>query len=249
MHQAPFPAATESNRSGIRRVVIVKENPLLAQAIGDACATTLPDWAMRRHIRSVEALSALRRESADLLVCGMNLPDFDGLDLLEAARRERLAARFMVVSDRKDERTLHVLLQTRPVEVMVDVERIDGGELRRAILDATKAGRRVSPTLRTAWAAVRGETDGYSLRLTDAEQDVLSLLGAGDDDERIAVHRHTSGATVQTQRKRIMRKLNLHSRSELVVYAVRRGLARFTPRRVLRPGFEWKELAASASCA
>ena len=60
--------------------------------------------------------------------------------------------------------------------------------------------------------------------LTPREQEVLGVLAEGlsNDDiaERLAISRHT----VARHRENLMRKLNLHSRSELVKYAIRKGL-------------------------
>ncbi|MBI2906867.1 MAG: response regulator transcription factor [Chloroflexi bacterium] len=60
--------------------------------------------------------------------------------------------------------------------------------------------------------------------LTDREREVLKLIAEGRSNQDIADQLYLSHHTVQTHRARIMEKLNLHSRAELVKYALRKGL-------------------------
>ena len=60
--------------------------------------------------------------------------------------------------------------------------------------------------------------------LTDREQEVLSLLADGATNENIADTLVISPKTVERHRENIMNKLNLHSRAELVRYAIRKGI-------------------------
>lgn len=60
--------------------------------------------------------------------------------------------------------------------------------------------------------------------LTDREREVLTHLAEGASNDKIAAALVISPKTVERHRENIMRKLNLHSRSELVRYAIRKGI-------------------------
>jgi two-component system response regulator NreC len=60
--------------------------------------------------------------------------------------------------------------------------------------------------------------------LTDREREVLTLIAEGHTNQEIAGRLYISIKTVQTHRAHIMEKLNLHDRTELVRYAIRKGL-------------------------
>ena len=60
--------------------------------------------------------------------------------------------------------------------------------------------------------------------LTSRESEVLSLLAEGLNNEEIGETLQISKHTVARHRENLMRKLELHSRSELVKYAIRKGL-------------------------
>jgi len=60
--------------------------------------------------------------------------------------------------------------------------------------------------------------------LTSREQEVLSLLAQGLSNDEIGESLQISKHTVARHRENLMRKLELHSRSELVKYAIRKGI-------------------------
>ena len=72
-------------------------------------------------------------------------------------------------------------------------------------------------------ARLRGADDKYEL-LTAREREVLHLLAEGKSNKEIAGLLNLSLFTVETHRKNLQEKLNLHSLSELILYAVRKGL-------------------------
>ena len=60
--------------------------------------------------------------------------------------------------------------------------------------------------------------------LTDREREVLQLLAEGKSTKQIALKLHISVKTVETHRRQIMNKLDIHTVAELTKYAIRKGL-------------------------
>ncbi|HEY9152903.1 MAG TPA: response regulator transcription factor, partial [Anaerolineales bacterium] len=60
--------------------------------------------------------------------------------------------------------------------------------------------------------------------LTEREHEILTYLAEGQSNEEISKSLVISPKTVERHRDNIMHKLNLHSRSELVRYAIRKGI-------------------------
>ncbi len=69
----------------------------------------------------------------------------------------------------------------------------------------------------------RGLQDSYEL-LTAREREVLQLLAEGKSNKDIASLLNLSLYTVETHRRNLQEKLNLHSVAELILYAVRKGV-------------------------
>ncbi len=69
----------------------------------------------------------------------------------------------------------------------------------------------------------RGAEDSYDL-LTPREREILQLLAELKSNKEIAQRLNLSLYTVETHRKNLQEKLNLHSFAELILYAVRKGV-------------------------
>jgi two-component system response regulator NreC len=69
----------------------------------------------------------------------------------------------------------------------------------------------------------RGVEDPYDL-LTDREREILQLLAEGHTGKEIAADLSVSVYTIETHRRNILQKLNLHSVADLILYSVRKGL-------------------------
>jgi len=69
----------------------------------------------------------------------------------------------------------------------------------------------------------RGADDSYDL-LTPREREILQLIAELKTNKEIAQALHLSLYTVETHRRNLQEKLNLHSVAELILYAVRKGV-------------------------
>ena len=69
----------------------------------------------------------------------------------------------------------------------------------------------------------RGAEDSYDL-LTSREREILQLLAERKSNKEIALALNLSVYTVETHRRNLQEKLNLHSLAELILYAVRKGV-------------------------
>jgi len=69
----------------------------------------------------------------------------------------------------------------------------------------------------------KGGVDSYDL-LTAREREILQLVVEGKANKEIATTLNISPYTVETHRKHILEKLNLHNPAELILYAVRKGI-------------------------
>jgi two-component system response regulator NreC len=69
----------------------------------------------------------------------------------------------------------------------------------------------------------RGAEDSYDL-LTSREREILQLLAERKSNKEIASALNLSTYTVETHRRNLQEKLNVHSLAELILYAVRKGV-------------------------
>jgi two-component system response regulator NreC len=96
----------------------------------------------------------------------------------------------------------------------------------KAYLSASVAGHVLTDYIqRSAKGETRDRLDG----LTEREQEILALIADGLTNRQIAEQLVVSVKTVETHRTNLMQKLDLHDRTELVKYAIRKGLISLEP--------------------
>jgi DNA-binding NarL/FixJ family response regulator len=100
-------------------------------------------------------------------------------------------------------------------------KRVSGTDLLTAIRRVAGGERYVDPTL---GAKLVSPTTGGLGAISERERDVLHLLALGYTNQEIASKLFLSVRTVDTHRAHIMRKLELATRAELVLYALANGL-------------------------
>jgi len=177
---------------------------------------------------AAEALVATERYQPDVVLMDIGLPDKSGI---EATREiKKLFPRVFVVAltIHEDEEYFFKMLdagasgyvpkRAAPEELLVAIRAAAKGEV---YLYPSLAKLLVRDYLTGDRALeAKNSLDG----LTDRESEVLTYLAEGASNEEIASALVISTNTVERHRENIMKKLNLHSRSELVRYAIRKGI-------------------------
>jgi two-component system response regulator NreC len=99
-------------------------------------------------------------------------------------------------------------------------------ELLAAVREVAAGGTYVDPQLgaRLAAADAKAASAAASDPLTDREHEVLRLLALGHTNQEIAQMLFLSVRTAETHRARIMQKLRVTTRAELVRYAIDHGV-------------------------
>ena len=229
---------------GIQRIAIVKWEKFYSDTLRRCVENTIPSAKISVFRTASEMLATLRSEPAHLGLIELTLPDMDGLDLLAIICDERLIHRLLVVSDRSDERS-RLALRFASINGIFDFNVESFDDLPKAIRCVADGGcyRNAHPRS----AGLRGAACGARLDqlLSPEELEVFAVLGDGSSDEKAGEQLGICAETVHSKRKRIMRRLGVQSRTDLMVEAIRRGVVRVGQDRTLRPGFE-RDLAVRA---
>ena len=180
-----------------------------------------------------EAVECVRRLRPDVALMDINMPGLSGLDatrmITEAVPGVSLL--ILTIYDREDylfqalqAGALGYLLKSASVEELTGAIRtVHSGEVSIYPRMATKLVGDYLKRMRSGW-----DEDAYG-RLSMREREVLPLLAESHTNQEIAAMFHLSPYTVQTYRQRIMKKLDLHSRTELLKYALRRNIVSLDP--------------------
>jgi two-component system response regulator NreC len=164
----------------------------------------------------------------DVILMDITMPECNGIEATRQVKRLLPETRVLVLTMHENEEYLFQMLRAGAAGYMLK-EAADT-ELISAIRVVSSGRFYLSPSAQTMMVSdylqrVRTgeERDSYGA-LTEREREILKLVAEGYTNAQIGERLFISPKTVDTHRTHIMDKLNLHSRAELVKYAMRRGL-------------------------
>jgi two-component system, NarL family, response regulator NreC len=198
-------------RSGLRMLL---ENERDVEIIGEAASA---------H----EAIEAAMHLRPNVILMDIGLPDLSGIDATREIKKRFPEVSIVALTIHEDEEYFFKMLEAGATGYVP--KRAAPDELLTAIRAAAIGEVYLYPSLakllvRDFLSGGRPSAEQTSSELTDREGEVLAYLAEGANNEEIAAALVISPKTVARHRENIMRKLNLHSRSELVRYAIRKGI-------------------------
>jgi two-component system response regulator NreC len=176
---------------------------------------------------AAEAMEAVMRLKPNVILMDIGLPDLSGIDATREIKKRVADVSIVALTIHEDEEYFFKMLEAGASGYVP--KRAAPEELLTAIRVAASGQVYLYPSLakllvRDYLDSGRSTSDQISSDLTDREQEVLTYLAEGANNSEIAASLVISPKTVARHRENIMRKLNLHSRAELVRYAIRKGI-------------------------
>jgi len=175
-----------------------------------------------------DAIEGVGKSKPDVILMDIGLPDISGIEATKKIKAQFPDMAIVALTIHEDEEYFFRMLGAGASGYIP--KRAAPEELLRAIRSAAKGEVYLYPSMAQLlvkdYLAQERSLNGTSSLdgLTDRESEVLKHLVEGESNEEIAEMLVISPKTVARHRENIMHKLNLHSRSELVRYAIRKGI-------------------------
>lgn len=219
-----IPGSEGGGVSFIGRVVIVEDQRLVSEFLQFHCRD-LQLEVVQQCASFEEGLAAIRLHKPDMVLMDISLPDGDGLELARMVIEELPRVKVLAISSHHDPWTM---LQVQRIGIHGFVDKNDQrSEVLTEAMLAVLGGRvYYTPVVNQSSASIRRDPKSFIRVLSDYETRILSMIGESKSDEEIAVVLNVSPATVQSRRRDIMRKLDIHSTPKLIHYAIVNGLTR-----------------------
>lgn len=188
----------------------------------------VPDFSVVGDLSDGQrAADAVDRLRPDVLVVDLSMPGLSGLEVTRRVLRRSPRTRVVILSMHDD--PSHVLEGFRSGAAAYVLKVASAACLIDGIREAAAGRRYLSPPLTEegllAFERSLGEGDGDPYgRLTAREREVLHLTAEGMTGPQIARALGISPRTAETHRANVLKKLSLHGKTDMVRFALQRGL-------------------------
>jgi two-component system, NarL family, response regulator NreC len=213
------------------RVLIVDDHSIVRDGIRALLAPADDMVVVGEAGGGREAITLAGSLAPDVILMDIAMPDLGGLEATLEIRKTRPEARIIVLSQYADAEYVRRFLRAGVSGYVL--KKAAGGDLVAAIRAVHRGGLVLDPEVArdavtgeiAAPADVAAQPDLYE-RLTDREKQVLKLVAEGRSNKEVAELLGISVKTAMTHREHVMSKINAHSRTDLIRFALRRGVIR-----------------------
>jgi len=213
----------------VPRVLIADDDDLMRAGLAQILSTDPSIEVVGHAGTGREAIDRARRLAPDVVLMDVRMPDLDGIAATAALAAEAPAARVLILTTFEQDDYIFgglragasgfLLKRTRPEELIAAVHTVAAGDallspsVTRRVID--RMSRQPLPDL-----ARRPGLD----ELTPRERDVMDLIARGLSNREIGVALTVEESTARSHVKRILMKLGLRDRVQVVIYAYENGL-------------------------
>mgnify|MGYP001373265724 CR=1 FL=1 len=207
-------------------VVIVEDNRIIREGLATLIDSTEGYACIGNFGSGEDFLAQLPGLSADVVLMDVGLPGKNGIDTLKEAKADT-SANFLMLTVYEDNEVIFDALCAGACGYLV--KKTPPSRLLEAIKEVFEGGSPMSSHIARKVITVFqkspvAETESTDSALTTRERDVLALLGQGNNYQEIANSLFISIDTVRHHIRNIYKKLHVHTQSEAVAKAIRKGL-------------------------
>ena len=209
------------------RVLIADDHALMRDGIKALLSLADDVEVVGEATNGREAIAQCQRLKPDVVLMDIAMPGLGGLEATLEIKREVPKTRVLVLSQYDDREYVQRFLKAGVAGYVL--KGMLGSELPAAIRSAAQGGLVLDPQIareaiqHAPQEAGPGNDDPYET-LTDREKQVLRLVALGHSNKEVADFLKISIKTAMSHRERVMEKLNLHSRTDLIKFAIKKGV-------------------------
>lgn len=207
------------------RVLIADDHPVVREGLRGLISFKPGFEVVGEAEDGFEAVLLAKTLQPDVILMDLEMPRQSGLEAIKAIRADNPQARILILTSFTEDAKIfasleagalgYLLKDSSPQELLRAIRDVHQGELSLHPTVARKMLQQHPPTVSTP----------ANNSLTERELEVLKLVAQGLDNKEIAARLVISEPTVRTHITNILTKLNLTSRTQAVLYALRQGIA------------------------
>jgi len=208
-------------------VVIIDDHPIVRAGMRAILDSAGDIDILGEGVNGADALRLVNEHDPDVLALDVSLPDMNGVAVTRTLRQQGARTAILILTVHNDPQTIFGLLESGAVGYVLKDEALE--TLVNAVRAAARGETWLSPAVarqvvRRAVAGSASDATEALSALTPREVEVLRLIARGLDNTAIAQELVLTKRTVQNHISNIYGKLNVASRTEAALLAIRRGL-------------------------
>jgi two-component system nitrate/nitrite response regulator NarL len=202
------------------RVMLVDDHPLFREGVSARLSMSDEIILVGEAENGHQLLKRLDELKPDVVLMDINMPEMNGMDVLEIMAEREDKTKFIILSMHDDKEYIIPVIRLGAYGYML--KDVSGDEMIKAIKVVAKGKKHFSQDV----AAILAQEDAEKSenRLTNREQLILRLISLGYGNKKIAQELNNSVRTVETHKRNITKKLNINTISGLVRYAIKHGI-------------------------
>lgn len=223
----------------MHRVLIVEDIPLIREAIASDIENA-DGFSIAAQVACLEEARAVDRESFDIVLLDIGLPDGSGIEFLEELRAANFSGEVLILSALGDEKTVlhaiesgatgYLLKDAAPAQLIEDLHKLVAGEalisprIAQILMQQLRSSSKPKPQQQALTA--KQELGNESVKssklpgLSPRESEVLELLAKGKSYKEVSKELDITFHTVAHYAKQIYNKLAVNSKSEAIYKAL-----------------------------
>jgi DNA-binding NarL/FixJ family response regulator len=221
------PEESRGPRAEPIRVLVVDDHALFRRGLEIVLAQEPDIQVVGEAGDGAEAVDKATDLLPDIVLMDVRMPRRGGIEACTAIKEAAPSAKIIMLTISDEEADLYDAIKAGATGYLL--KEISTDEVSTAIRAVADGQSQISPSmaakLLTEFKAMIQRTDESKLvpapKLTDREVEVLKLVATGKNNRDIAKELFISENTVKNHVRNILEKLQLHSRMEAVVYAMR----------------------------
>ncbi len=220
-------APTPTGREPVR-VLVVDDQELFRRGLTMLLAVEPGIEVVGEAGDGVEGTALAESAAPDVVLLDVRMPKRSGIEACLAIKESVPSAKIIMLTVSDEEADLYEAVKSGASGYLLKDSSIE--EVAQAVRVVADGQSLISPSMAIKLIDEFKEmskpekTSGPGLRLTERELDVLRLVAQGHSNKEIAARLFISENTVKNHVRNMLEKLQLHSRMEAVMYAVRENL-------------------------
>ncbi len=210
------------------RILIADDHSIVREGVRMILASERDFEVVGEASSGEQALELIDTLRPDVVVMDISMPGIGGIEATERIKQHHPDINVLALTMHEDENYVFRLLRAGASGYVL--KRAAASDLVTAVRAASRGEAFLYPSVARSVIVdyvkriTAGEEKERYDGLTEREREILTLIAQGSSNQEIAKQLYISIKTVQTHRAHILEKLGLHDRTELVRYAIRKGL-------------------------